>query len=237
MSLIMKLSAAQVAAKLKFINHYIQSNNPADGSTVDANANISHKNVATLAQEIHKDINIQLNRALMTQKITELYDAELAQEYSRQLETHEIYKHDETHPFFPYCASITLYPFLLNGLTTLGGESLAPKHLDSFCGSFVNLVFAISAQFAGACGTPEFLLYFDYFARRDYGAEYLTTHANEVANHLQHVVYALNQPAAARGYQSIFWNISVFDTEFLQSLFAEFIFPDGAVPNFVSVLQ
>ena len=173
----------------------------------------------------------------MTQKITELYDAELAQEYLRQLETHEIYKHDETHPFFPYCASITLYPFLLNGLTTLGGESLAPKHLDSFCGSFVNLVFAISAQFAGACGTPEFLLYFDYFARRDYGAEYLTTHANEVANHLQHVVYALNQPAAARGYQSIFWNISVFDTEFLQSLFAEFIFPDGAVPNFASVLQ
>lgn len=237
MSLIMKLSAAQVAAKLKFINHYIQSNNPADGSTVDANANISHKNVATLAQEIHKDINIQLNRALMTQKITELYDAELAQEYLRQLETHEIYKHDETHPFFPYCASITLYPFLLNGLTTLGGESLAPKHLDSFCGSFVNLVFAISAQFAGACGTPEFLLYFDYFARRDYGAEYLTTHANEVANHLQHVVYALNQPAAARGYQSIFWNISIFDTEFLQSLFAEFIFPDGAVPNFASVLQ
>ena len=143
MSLIMKLSAAQVAAKLKFINHYIKSNNPADGSTVDANANIAHKNVATLAQEIHKDINIQLNRALMTQKITELYDAELAQEYLRQLETHEIYKHDETHPFFPYCASITLYPFLLNGLTTLGGESLAPKHLDSFCGSFVNLVFAI----------------------------------------------------------------------------------------------
>lgn len=130
-----------------------------------------------------------------------------------------------------------MYPFLLNGLTTLGGESLASKHLDSFCGSFVNLVFAISSQFAGACGTPEFLLYFDYFARLDYGDNYLLAHKSEIENHLQHVVYALNQPAAARGYQSIFWNISIFDSNFLSSLFADFIFLDGARPDFASVIN
>ncbi len=237
MSLFMQLNQQQLDSKLEFINNYIQPANAADVSLVDANANIAHKNVATLAQEIHKDINVQLNRALMTGKIRELFGEELAVEYIRQLDAHEIYKHDETHPFFPYCASITMYPFLLHGLTTLGGESRAPKHLDSFCGSFVNLVFAVSAQFAGACGTPEFLLYFDYFARRDYGADYLNTHRAEVANHLQHVVYALNQPAAARGYQSIFWNISVFDRYFLESLFAEFIFPDGEKPDFTSVLK
>lgn len=237
MSLFMELSPEQLGAKLNFINNYIQPTNAADVSLVDANANIAQKNVATLAQEIHKDINVQLNRALMTNKISELFGQELANEYIRQLEAHEIYKHDETHPFFPYCASITMYPFLLNGLTTLGGESLAPKHLDSFCGSFVNLVFAVSAQFAGACGTPEFLMYFDYFARLDYGSDYLTTHKSEVENHLQHVVYALNQPAAARGYQSIFWNISVFDNYFLGSLFADFIFPDGTRPDFTSVMQ
>lgn len=237
MSLFMELSPEQLGAKLKFINNYIQPTNAADVSLVDANANIAQKNVATLAQEIHKDINVQLNRALMTNKISELFGTELAQEYIRQLENHEIYKHDETHPFFPYCASITMYPFLLNGLTTLGGESLAPKHLDSFCGSFVNLVFAISSQFAGACGTPEFLLYFDYFARLDYGDNYLLTHKSEVENHLQHVVYALNQPAAARGYQSIFWNISIFDNNFLSSLFADFVFPDGTRPDFASVMN
>lgn len=237
MSLFMQLDQQQLDSKLEFINNYIQPANAADVSLVDANANIAHKNVATLAQEIHKDINVQLNRALMTGKIRELFGEELAIEYIRQLDAHEIYKHDETHPFFPYCASITMYPFLLHGLTTLGGESRAPKHLDSFCGSFVNLVFAVSAQFAGACGTPEFLLYFDYFARRDYGVDYLNTHCAEVANHLQHVVYALNQPAAARGYQSIFWNISVFDRYFLESLFAEFIFPDGEKPDFTSVLR
>lgn len=237
MSLFMQLNQQQLDSKLEFINNYIQPANAADVSLVDANANIAHKNVATLAQEIHKDINVQLNRALMTTKIRELFGEELAIEYIRQLDAHEIYKHDETHPFFPYCASITMYPFLLHGLTTLGGESRAPKHLDSFCGSFVNLVFAVSAQFAGACGTPEFLMYFDYFARCDYGADYLNTHRAEVANHLQHVVYALNQPAAARGYQSIFWNISIFDHYFLESLFAEFIFPNGEKPDFTSVIK
>ena len=131
-------------------------------------------------------------------------------EYNRQIEAHEIYVHDET-SLKPYCVSITMYPFLIDGLTKLGGESKAPHHLESFCGSFVNLVFAISSQFAGALATVEFLMYFDYFARKDYGDDYLITAKDKIENHLQHVVYAINQPAAARGYQSVFWNISVFD--------------------------
>jgi ribonucleoside-triphosphate reductase len=39
-------------------------------------------------------------------------------------------------------------------MKTIGGPSGAPKHLNSFAGNFVNLVFAISAQFAGAVATP-----------------------------------------------------------------------------------
>lgn len=37
---------------------------------------------------------------------------------------------------------------------------------------FVNLVFAISSQFAGAVATGEFLMYFDYFARKEWGDDY-----------------------------------------------------------------
>lgn len=237
MSLLTRLNQTQLKSKLEFINAYTQSNNSADSSHLDANANIASKNVATLAQELNKDINLQINRAMMQLKLAQIFDEDLAHEYLRQLECHEIYKHDETQPFFPYCASITMYPLLLNGLTTLGGESLAPKHLDSFCGSFINLVFAVSAQFAGACGTPEFFLYFDHFARRDFGADYLHTQQHKVENHLQHVVYALNQPAAARGYQSIFWNVSLFDRYFMESLFADFVFPDGSRPDFTSLAR
>ena len=228
------LNDSQVSAKLDFIQDYINASNAADGAKMDANANVSVKNIATLESELMKDFFVQINRAQVSGKIADLYGEELAQEYQRQIESHEIYVHDET-SLKPYCASISLYPFLLDGLTKLGGESKAPKHLESFCGSFINLVFAISAQFAGAIATVEFLTYFDYFARKEFGDEYLTTHKKAIENHLQHVVYALNQPAAARGYQSVFWNISLYDRHYFDSLFQDFVFPDFTKPIWSSI--
>lgn len=41
------------------------------------------------------------------------------------------------------------------------------------------------------------------------------------------MVYTLNQPAAARGSQSVFWNVAVFDEPYFKSLFETFYFPDG----------
>lgn len=232
----LQLTPHQIDQKLSFIQEYLHADNAADGSRVDANANVTHKNIATLESELMKDVFIQINRAKVSRKIAELFGDELAEEYVRQVEAHEIYVHDET-SLKPYCVSMTLYPFLRDGLTKLGGESRAPQHLESFCGSFVNLVFAVSAQFAGAVATVEFLTYFDYFARKDYGDNYLRDHPNAIANHLQHVVYAINQPAAARGYQSVFWNISVYDQYYFESMFGDFVFPDFTKPDWNSVSQ
>jgi ribonucleoside-triphosphate reductase len=201
---------------------------------MDANANVSLKNIATLESEINKDINIQINRCLVQNKIRELFGEGLAKEYVRQIEAHEIYVHDET-SLKPYCVSISMYPFLLDGLTSLGGESKAPKNLGAFCGSFINLVFAISAQFAGAIATVEFLTYFDYFARRTYGDDYLDTSIKEIDAYFQQVVYSINQPAAARGYQSVFWNISIYDQYYFDSIFENFFFPDETKPQWQSV--
>ncbi len=230
----LRLNNEQIDNKKDFIHNYFLAKNAADGSKMDANANVSHKNIATLEAELLKDCFVQINRALVQDKIRETFNDELATEYLRQIEDHEIYVHDET-SLKPYCTSISMYPFLLNGLTKLGGESKAPKHLESFCGSFVNLIFAISAQFAGAVATVEFLTYFDYFARLEYGNDYLNTHKFEIENHLQHVVYAINQPAAARGYQSVFWNISLFDQHYFASMFGEFVCPDFSKPNWQTV--
>jgi len=229
-----RLTDEQITKKISFIEHYLNSANAADGSKLDSNANVTSKNIATMEAELNKDINIQVNRALVKQKIASLFGKDLANEYIRQIESHEIYVHDET-SLKPYCASISMYPFLLDGLTKLGGESRAPKHLESFCGEFVNLVFAISSQFAGALATVEFLLYFDYFAVKNYGDNYLVNHEKLIANHLQHVVYAVNQPAAARGYQSVFWNISLYDDAYFESMFGDFVFPDMTIPKWESV--
>ena len=231
-----RLHPEQLCGKLQFINDYIGAHNAADGSRMDANANVTQKNIATMETELMKDFFVQINRQLVSRKIAECFDQATADEYIRQIEAHEIYVHDET-SLKPYCVSVTLYPFLTHGLTKLGGESGAPQHLASFCGSFINLVFAISAQFAGAVATVEFLTYFDHFARRDYGEDYLTTHADEVANHLQQVVYSINQPAAARGYQSAFWNISVYDRHYFEAMFGDFVFPDFSKPDWDSVAR
>ena len=231
-----RLDPEQLNQKLSFIDEYIQAKNAADGSKLDANANVTQKNIATMEQELMKDFFVQINRAKVSGKIRELFGQNLADEYLRQIEAHEIYVHDET-SLKPYCVSVTMYPFLREGLSKLGGESQAPKHLASFCGSFINFVFAVSSQFAGAVATVEFLTYFDYFARKDFGENYLETHRKEIENHLQQVVYSINQPAAARGYQSVFWNISIYDQYYFDAMFGNFVFPDFERPNWESTAK
>lgn len=142
---------------LDFIKEFAASSNAATGSKVDANANVECKNVTTLTGELYKKEGIGINRLRMWQKIKEMYGQEYADKYIYQLDHHFIYRHDETNPCLPYCVSITMYPFLFNGLESIGGGSSAPHNLDSFCGEFINLCFAIASQFAGAVATPEFI--------------------------------------------------------------------------------
>ena len=230
-----RLNKTQLAGKVKFITDYINASNAADGSVLDPNSNVATKNIATMSAEINKDVNIQIKRQLIYNKLVEMFGQEQADKYIDQLEKHEIYAHDES-GLMPYCAAISMYPFLQNGLQDFGGESKAPKHLSSFNGGFINLMFALSSQFCGAVATVEYLMCFDYFARKDYGANYLEGNSKDIVKQeLQQVVYALNQPASARGFQSCFWNISIFDKYYFEALFDNFHFPDGSKPEWESL--
>lgn len=227
-----RLSKAQLKKKIDWIRNYEKAGNPADGSSMDSNANVTQKTAVTLQAEINKDINIQINRELIRERIESLFGEELADQYIEDLESHLIYTHDET-SLLPYCVSVSMYPFLLEGMTVFGNEnaSKAPTHLRSFCGSYVNLVQFLAFNFAGAVATTEFLMYFDYFARKDFGDNYLETHRNVVAQELQGIVYLLNQDTSARGGQSAFTNISTFDKYFFDGIFGEFLFPDLSKPK------
>lgn len=224
-----------VLDKLNYIERYKRASNAATASKVDANSNVTQKTIAGLEAELFKPDTIEINRKLVCDKLQDMFPKEnLAQQYLDDLKNHLIYTHDET-SLKPYCASITLYPFLLYGTKCLGGVSRAPKNLQSFCGSFINLVYQIASNFSGAIATVEFLAYFDYFARKTYGKDYLDTHSHNIEQELQGVVYALNQPASARGDQSVFWNISLFDNGYLHEMFDDFYFPDGTQVDFESV--
>ena len=247
-STFVKLSQKQLEQKYLFIQNYKNANNAAEGSNVDANSNVVNKNVATLMAEINKDINVQIKRFCVTKEIEKLFGKELAEEYNRQIEAHEIYIHDES-AVFPYCVSITMYPFICEGLKSIGAPSTEPKNLQSFAGNFINLVFAISAQFAGAVATPEFLTYLDHFIRLEYGDDYYEK-ADIIVNPIskrpktiekviddifEQIVYSINEPAAARNFQSVFWNIAYFDHTYFNAIFEDFVFPDGDEPKWESV--
>ena len=233
----------ETAEKLRFLINYSNAANPASGSKYDANANVENKNVATLIGELPKQGFIRLNRRMLTDRIKEMYGKETADRYIYLLKNHFIYKNDET-SLANYCASITMYPWLLDGTKSIGGNSKAPSNLKSFCGGFINMVFIVSSMLSGACATPEFLMYMSYFIAQEYGDDYYLR-ADEVVDLskrqrtidkvitdcFEQIVYSINQPTGARNFQSVFWNISYYDHFYFESIFGEFRFPDGSRPS------
>ena len=233
--------------KLNFLVDYCKAGNAASGSKYDANANVEHKNIATLIGELPKAGFIRLNRRLLTDRIKKMYGKEMATQYLDLLTHHFIYKNDET-SLANYCASITMYPWLIGGTASIGGNSKAPTNLKSFCGGFVNMVFMVSSMLSGACATPEFLMYLNYFIGIEYGKDYWKdtnrvvdlsvkqrTIDKMITDCFEQIVYTLNQPTGARNYQAVFWNISYYDRYYFESLFGDFYFPDGSRPDWDSL--
>lgn len=238
--------------RAEYIEHYIAENdNAATGSEVDDNANIQNKNVATLEAEIHKSRNIEISRYRVTKKLQELYGVD-APNYIKDLESHIIYKHDESSApaIKPYCVAVSLYPFLLKGTSTLDKlYSSAPTNLQAFCGQFNNLVFLLSSQFQGAVAFGEFFNVFYYYCVKDFGEEFWKydeeivyhtknkqkTISDMIEQSFQNIVYSINQPAGNRSYQSPFSNISYYDSNYWHALFDEFVFPDGTKPSWEGI--
>lgn len=233
--------------KIDFINRYAESGNTAD-ATIDDNSNVSNHNIAVLNAEIHKEDNVSINLKILENKLRELYPDFDASQMRRDFDT-VMYLHDSSSQIgMPYCVAVSLYPFLLNGIKDLGGLSAAPKNIDSFCGMFVNLVFAIAAQYKGAVATPGFFLCMDWFCRKEWGDNYhlendkcisqysfrVQTIKKQIHQYFQQITYSINQPSAARGAQSVFWNVSIFDRAFYDTMYSDFQFPDGTTPNWDS---
>ncbi len=241
------LEDREVKNKLEFLMNYCEAENAATGSKFDANANVESKNIATLIGELPKQNFIRLNRRMLTDKLKEMYGKDFSDRYLYLLEHHFIYKNDET-SLANYCASITMYPWLLNGTQSIGGNSKAPTNLKSFCGGFINMVFMVSSMLSGACATPEFLMYMNYFIEKEYGEDYYLNPSKVVdlskkqrtldkviCDCFEQIVYSINQPTGARNFQAVFWNVAYYDRYYFESLFGEFFFPDGSKPHWESL--
>ena len=238
-----------VERNLQFIDNFIKSDNTAN-ATIDDNSNVSTHNIAVMNTEIHKEDNKETNIRIWYNKIKELYGKELAEQFIVDLNT-ICYAHDLSSQIgMPYCVAISLYPFLLNGLKDIGGLSAAPKNIDSFCGLFINLVFSIASQYKGAVAVPGVLLCMDYFLRKEWGDNYYIkndviissdhclrkmTIKSQIHQYFQQICYSLMQPSGSRGNQACFWNLSIFDKPFFDTMYGDFYFPDGTRPKWESL--
>ncbi|MDR2594774.1 MAG: anaerobic ribonucleoside-triphosphate reductase [Fibromonadaceae bacterium] len=233
--------------KMNFLIEYCDASNAASGSRFDANANVENKNISTLIGELPKSSFIRLNRRMLTDRLKEMFGKEYADKYIDLLNNHYIYKNDET-SLANYCASITMYPWLIGGTTSIGGNSKPPTNLRSFSGGFTNMVFMVSSMLSGACATPEFLMYMNYFIGLEFGQDYYLNTSKVVdlskkqrtidkviTDHFEQIVYSINQPTGARNFQAVFWNISYYDRFYFESLFGNFVFPDGSKPDWESL--
>lgn len=238
--------------KVNFIHNYNDSDSSATNlSNTDDNANSNNKNAATLEGELYKDTSRIVQRSQMKELLAEI-NSPYRDQYTKDLEHHILYQHDESCPILkPYCSAYTLYPLLVDGTTNVDGtKNHAPHHLSSFCGQFQNLIFLLSAQKKGAGAYGEFFNFFSYFCEKEWGKEYYNkedviitnehclepkTIGQTIDQYFQSVTHYLNQPAGNRGYQSPFTNFNVFDSYYWHSMFDDFCFPDGSKPNWNAV--
>lgn len=234
----------KVKEKWDFIHNFVQADNAAN-TTIDDNSNVGTKGIAVLNAEVHKPDNKDTNLYIWEQWLKKEYPDFPVKQMQKDFET-ICYAHDfSSQIMMPYCMAVSMYPFLLNGLKDLGGKSAVPKNIDSFCGIYINLVFALASEVKGAVATPEFLMYMDYFCRKEWGDNYYTksdvsisnehclrhkTIGNQIDQYFQQVTYSINQIAGSRGAQSPFTNFSFFDKYFFEGMFGDFYFPDGTKP-------
>lgn len=233
---------------IKFIHNFVKSDNTAN-ATIDDNSNVGTKGIGVLNAEIHK-VDNKLTNTEWWESFVKKRDPNFNIKVMRNDFETILYPHDSSSQVGePYCMAASMYPFLLSGLEKLGGKSAVPKNLDSFCGIYVNLNFALASEIKGAVATPEFLMYMDYFCRKEWGNNYylkpsvkITTDycikqktiGSQIDQYFQQVTYSINQIAGARGMQSPFTNFSFFDKYFFEGMFGEFVFPDGTKPEWNS---
>lgn len=211
-----------------FINNFVVSSNVADAS-VDANANISQKDIVTLLSEMSKPHQKLIAFNKLYCEIHKLYGFKIANEAFENMWNYAIYMHDfNTATFLPYCFAYDIKDIVEKGLFFIENyHAMPPKHLDSFVQILMEAIAFLARRQSGAVGLPNLIPYLYYFWSRDVEHGYYTK-SPEVykKQQIQALIYRLNQPWV-RQDQAAFTNVSVFDHPYFEAIFGTSQFPDG----------
>ena len=215
-----------------FIDNFIDSETVADAS-VDGNANVGHKDIITMLNEMPKAHQKLLALNKLYYEINKKYGFKTANrwlelEWNKSLGLHDAH----TSTMLPYCFAYDLKDLAEKGLYFIENfNAQPPQHLTTFVDFVKEHCSYACNHSAGAVAYPNLIPYMFYFWKKDIDSGYLglTKEYGEkfAKQQIQRLIYALNQPFLRNSIQSAFTNVNFFDHPYFEAIFGGSEFPDG----------
>ena len=212
-----------------FIDQFVDKQTVAD-ATIDGNANVGHKDIVSLENEMSKPHSKLLAFSKIYYELCKKYGEDVAKEWLRNEWDGHFYMHDAYNTSYKsYCFAYDIEEIVNKGLFFIENFNCQPpKHLTTFTDFVGEFVSWTCNRSSGAVGLPSFLVYSFYFWHKDYKENYVLRDPEYYRDQsFQEIIYKLNQPYLRSGIQSAFTNFSIFDRSYLEALFGGKSYPDG----------
>lgn len=212
-----------------FIDNFVDKAVVADAS-IDGNANVSHKDIVSLENEMSKPHSKLLGFSKIFFEIQKKYSYKTAEDWLTNEWDGHFYLHNAYNTTYKsYCFAYDIEELVNRGLFFVDGfNAQPPKHLVTYTDFVVEFVSWCCNRTSGAVGLPAFLVYSYYFWKKDCENDFFQhTYDYYRDQEFQRIIYKLNQPYIRGGIQSAFTNFSIFDRSYLEALFGGKEYPDG----------
>ena len=219
----------------KFSKKFFSTNTSTTADvSVDANSNVDDLTVVAYENELPKPFERLNSLYLLWKYGRQLFGQEYANKMVEKELTGEYYINDMSCVQKSYCFNFSCYDVMTKGLPFVKKiNSQPPKHLSSFCGQMIHFTSYASNQVLGAVGLADLLVVMSYYVKKEFDENPDLSESyiwNNVKQEIQSLIYSMNQPFRG-GLQSGFYNVSVYDSYFLDTMINDYIFPDGSSPD------
>ena len=208
-----------------FIDNFIDHNVVADAS-IDSNANVGHKDIVSLMNEMKKPHSKLLSFNKIFYEIKKKYGLKTAREWLKAEWYGDFYMHDAFNTsFVSYCFAYDLEKVVNEGLFFMHptarstdnweeypvtteeekkySNSRPPKHLTTYTDFVAEFTSWCCNRSSGAVGLPSFLVYSYYFWKKDVEDGFYQKSPEYYRDQeFQRIIYKLNQPYLREGIQS-----------------------------------
>lgn len=215
-----------------FIDNFIdvEGGGSVADKTIDSSANVTHKDVAVLLNEMNKPHMKLLSFNKIYYEIKKMYGVDKANEWLDKEYTGLLYMHDaHSTSFYSYCYAYELQNLAEKGLYFLPKSNTSPaKHLTTFLAHLREFIVYVSNRTAGACALPSFFIYTWYFWHKDVEEGYYLKDPEYYRRQLfQQFIFEVNQ-IHTRIIQSAYTNLIIMDRNYIEEIFGDRKFPDGS---------